>query len=77
MRCGSDIRKRCVATEHDGKDQKWVSPDNDGLSTDDKVSMIYLFMNNAAAADTYLSLNDSNIRRAWVMRMLAEGEAAM
>jgi len=39
--------------------------------------MIYLFMNNAAAADTYLSLNDSNIRQAWVMRMLAEGEAAM
>ena len=30
MRCGSDIGKRCVATEYDGKGRKRVSPDTDG-----------------------------------------------
>ena len=31
MRCGSDIGKRCVAMEHDGKGRKRVSPDRDEI----------------------------------------------
>jgi hypothetical protein len=79
----TDVFERSMVTPEDGsvahrnRAQERMQEVDDGLSTDDKVSMIYLFMNNATAADTYLSLNDSNIRRAWVMRMLAEGEAAM
>ena len=43
---------------------------DDGLSTNDKVKMVSLFMNNIVVADTYLSLTDIDIRRAWLQAML-------
>jgi len=39
---------------------------NDGLSSDEKVKLVSIFMNNQAAADTYISLMDEQIRRGWL-----------
>jgi hypothetical protein len=43
----------------------------DGLSVKEKAVLITHFMNNAIAADTYLSLKDNEVRKAWVSSMLA------
>lgn len=42
----------------------------DGLSVDDKVALIALFMKDDVAVETYLSLNDPEVRRAWITSML-------
>jgi hypothetical protein len=42
----------------------------DGLSTTEKAGLITHFMNNAVAADTYLSLKDSDVRKVWIHNML-------
>jgi hypothetical protein len=44
---------------------------DDGLSSDDKVIVVASFMNNSAAADTYLSLTDDVVRRGWLRRIIA------
>lgn len=45
---------------------------DDGLSTDQKIAIVQLFMKNAVAADTYLSLTDADVRRGWIHAMLDE-----
>jgi hypothetical protein len=43
---------------------------DDGLSTDNKVALISKFMKDAVVIDTYLSLTDVEVRRAWLSQML-------
>jgi hypothetical protein len=43
---------------------------DDKLSTTDKVKMVTFFIKNIAVVDTYLSLTDPVIRRAWLKTLL-------
>ena len=47
-----------------------VQQTEDGLSVGDKVALIALFMKDNVAVETYLSLNDADVRRAWITTML-------
>ena len=49
---------------------------DDGLSMNDKVKMISMFMQNIVVADTYLSLTDIDLRRIWLQSMLNPASAA-
>jgi hypothetical protein len=45
---------------------------NDGLVINEKVLMISIFMKDVVAAQTYISLNDPEVRLSWVRSMLEE-----
>ena len=72
----TDIFASSMMTPEDGtitqRNQaiRFLQEVDDGLSTNDKVKMVSLFMNNIVVADTYLSLTDIDIRRAWLQAML-------
>jgi hypothetical protein len=56
--------------EHRARALQLVQQTQNGLSIDDKVALIALFMKDDVAIETYLSLNDPEIRRAWITSML-------
>jgi len=47
-----------------------VQQTEDGLSIDDKVALIALFMKDDIIVSTYLSLDDAAVRQAWIASML-------
>lgn len=72
----TDIFASSMMTPEDGtitqRNQaiRFLQEVDDGLSTNDKVKMVSLFMNNIVVADMYISLMDIDIRRAWLHAML-------
>jgi hypothetical protein len=73
----TDVFERSMTTFEDGtvsrrdKAMRLLQEVDDGLSSDDKVIVVASFMNNSAAADTYLSLTDDVVRRGWLRRIIA------
>jgi hypothetical protein len=59
----------CV--EHRSRALQHVQQTEDGLSVDDKVALIALFMKDNIAVETYLSLGDAEVRQAWIASMLS------
>ena len=47
-----------------------VQQTEDGLSVEDKVALIALFIKDDIAIETYLSLNDAEVRQAWITSIL-------
>ena len=52
------------------KAMQFLQEVDDGLSVSDKVAMISIFMKQAVAVDTYLSLTDAELRQAWIREMV-------
>jgi hypothetical protein len=72
----TDVFEKSMAVPEEGsvmcRDQamQLVQEVEDGLLTTEKVGLITHFMNNTVAADTYLSLKDSDVRKVWICNML-------
>ncbi|KAF8220351.1 hypothetical protein L208DRAFT_1382695 [Tricholoma matsutake] len=58
------------AVAHREKAMQFLQEVDDGLSVGDKVAMISIFMKQAAAVNTYLSLTDTEVQQAWIHKML-------
>jgi hypothetical protein len=77
INCLADVFEKSMATPEEGsvihRDQamQLVQEVEDELSAGEKAGLITHFMNNTIAADTYLSLKDPAIRKAWISSMLA------
>lgn len=60
------------AVERRSRALQLVQESEDALSVSDKVALIALFMKDNVIVETYLSLNDADVRRAWITTMLAK-----
>jgi len=58
------------AVTHRGRAIQHVQEAEDELSIENKVALILMFMKDNVVVDTYLSLTDIQVRRAWISHLL-------
>jgi hypothetical protein len=52
---------------------KHLQRTDDGLTTTEKLDLLSKFEDNKVYADTYIALEDEDLRRAWINRRLGSG----